>query len=314
MGRGEQGEWEFLLFRQDGVLTRGQARAYLSESALRHRVSSGRWRRLHRTIYLTSDTEPTEDQQMWAAVLAVGEGAVLAGTTALRHRYRISQRWGHGIHVLVPSSRRDKDAPVGVVVHRTTVLPEEDVHAMAAPPCTMPARSLVDAAQWARTDEQATAVVAAGFQRRLVNLADIEAVLGRLSRAKRRAVILRAARDAEGGSHSLAEIDYLRLNRRFGLPEPTRQHRRKDASGRQRYLDAYYEEYRVHVEIDGGQHLDVRTAWADMKRQNDLWVSGDRVLRFPAHTLRHHPDQVFTQIRAALHAAGWRDLGPRRSP
>ncbi|MEU8259313.1 hypothetical protein AB0C02_01635 [Micromonospora sp. NPDC048999] len=56
---------------------------------------------------------------------------------------------------------------------------------------------------------------------------------------------------------------------------------------------------------DGSQHLDPAHAWADMKRQNDLWVEGDRVLRFPTWALRAHPDEVVAQLRAALRAAGW---------
>lgn len=80
---------------------------------------------------------------------------------------------------------------------------------------------------------------------------------------------------------------------------------RRDSAGRRRYLDAYFEQWRVHVEVDGGQHLDPAHAWADMRRQNDLWVEGDRVLRFPAWVLRAHPEEVIAQLRAALRAAGW---------
>jgi len=62
----------------------------------------------------------------------------------------------------------------------------------------------------------------------------------------------------------------------------------------------------VHVEIDGGHHRDVAAWWADMKRQNDLWISGDRVLRFPSWIVRSRPAEVVTQVAAALRAAGWR--------
>jgi very-short-patch-repair endonuclease len=61
------------------------------------------------------------------------------------------------------------------------------------------------------------------------------------------------------------------------------------------------------VEIDGAQHLEVRAAWADMKRQNDLWITGVRVLRFPAWLVRTRPAEVLAQVRAALIAAGWTD-------
>ena len=83
------------------------------------------------------------------------------------------------------------------------------------------------------------------------------------------------------------------------------QHWRQDGAGRQRYLDAYFTGWGVHVEIDEGHHIDVQAWWADMQRQNALWILGDRVLRFPAWAVRHCADEVAAQIRAALLAAGW---------
>ena len=83
------------------------------------------------------------------------------------------------------------------------------------------------------------------------------------------------------------------------------QHPRLDATGRRRYLDAYFTDYALHVEIDGKHHTDVRQWWSDMKRQNSLWIAGDRVLRFPAWVVEAEPAETTTQLRAALLAAGW---------
>jgi very-short-patch-repair endonuclease len=46
--------------------------------------------------------------------------------------------------------------------------------------------------------------------------------------------------------------------------------------------------------------MDVEAWWADMRRDNDLTVSGYRVLRFPAFAVRDHPDVVAAQIADAL--------------
>ncbi|HKT02761.1 MAG TPA: DUF559 domain-containing protein, partial [Rugosimonospora sp.] len=89
------------------------------------------------------------------------------------------------------------------------------------------------------------------------------------------------------------------------LPRPVLQVRRRDAAGGTRYLDGYYERWRIHIEIDGGQHLAAGTYWQDMERQNNLWIAGDRVLRFPAWVIRDRPADVVAQVRAALRAAGW---------
>jgi very-short-patch-repair endonuclease len=243
----------------------------------------------------------------WIAVLAAGAGrpALLGGLSALE---TLGMRGfsTDGVHVLVPAGMRDKDGPPWVVVHRTARLAGPDINRMGSPPGTMAARSLVDAAQWARTDDRARSVIAAGFQQRLVGPDDMAQVLVRMPRARRRALIAQAVADAAGGVHSLPEREFVGLCRRGGLPEPTRQARRRDALGRQRYLDAYFEQWGLHVEIDGGQHMDVRHWWADMRRQNDLWIPGDRVLRFPAWAVRERPAEVLAQVRAALLAAGWR--------
>ncbi|WP_116511097.1 DUF559 domain-containing protein [Micromonospora sp. B006] len=304
MPRDFAGELSWLLFRQGRVLGAAQARRFLSEKAIRHRVASGRWQQVHPRVYVTHDGPVGATERRWVAVLAAGPAAMLGGLTA-------AQCWGLRryesplIHLLLPARHQTRALPPGVRIHRTTVLAPEDVLAVGQPRRTMPARSLVDAAQWAATDEEARAVIAAGFQQRLVWGEDLHRVLERLPRARRRRLILATATDAAGGAHSLAELDFLDLVRRSGLPEPSLQAVRRDATGRRRYLDVWFERWRVHVEVDGGQHLDPRTAWADMQRQNDVWATGDRVLRFPAWAVRNDPTRVITQLRAALRSAGW---------
>lgn len=302
---------DHLLFRQDGVISRRQAVRFLSVGELRHRVVSGRWQRLHTGVFLTNSGSVGPEHRRWCAVLAAGRGALLAGPTATE-LYGLRPAGSVTIHLLLPARRSCPILPPGVVAHRTSVLPRADVHRMALPVRTMPARSIVDAAQWAPSDDVACAVIAAGFQRGLVTLQEILAVLDRLPTARRRVLIARTAADAAGGSHSLAELAYLRHNRRLGLPSPTRQAARVDSAGRRRYLDVLYEPWGVHVEIDGTQHFSAEASWADMKRQNDLWVAGMTVLRFPTWLVRNNPDEVFAQVRKALHAAGWR-ANTRRS-
>ena len=90
------------------------------------------------------------------------------------------------------------------------------------------------------------------------------------------------------------------------LPTPRRQSVINDASGRRRYRDAHFEEWRLHVEIDGSQHMTADAWWRDMHRQNEMWIAGDRVLRFPAWAIRKDRDAIIDQIRRALIVAGWR--------
>ncbi len=267
-------ELTWLLFRQEDVISLGQALEHLSRKAIRHRVATGRWRQVHRAVFVAHNGPVGAAQFRWMAVLATGPASMLGGLTAAQAGglRGFSDRV---VHLLLPATSRRALLPPGVLAHRTTHLPGQDVVAVGQPPRTAAARSIVDAAQWATSDGMARAIVAAAFQQRLIGGGEMHEVLDRMPRLRRRRVILATARDAAGGAHSLAELDFLGLVRRAGLPEPTRQQVRRDAAGRRRYLDAYFDEWHVHVEIDGAQHLDPAHAWADMRRQNDLWIEGD---------------------------------------
>ncbi|RAO58671.1 hypothetical protein LUPAC06_02261 [Micromonospora saelicesensis] len=298
-------ELTWLLFHQEDVLSLEQARRHLSPKAIRHRVATGTWRQIHRAVFVAHNGPVSAGQLRWAAVLAAGPQAILGGLTAAQAG-GLRGFPGRPIHILLPASRRRGSLPAGVLAHRTVTLRDQDVLAVGQPKRTMPARSIVDAAQWASDDQQARTIIAAACQQGIVAGDDLSRIVERLPRVRRRQLMLATAADAAGGAHSLAELDFLGLIRRAGLPEPARQKIRYDSTGRRRYLDAYFEEWRVHVEIDGGQHIDPRAWWADMRRQNDLWIEGDRVLRFPAWVIRAHPDEVLRQILEALRAAGWK--------
>ncbi|WP_246158046.1 type IV toxin-antitoxin system AbiEi family antitoxin domain-containing protein [Catellatospora sichuanensis] len=303
--RDDSSDLDFLLFRQHDVLSRAQALAHYTDAAIRHRVAVGRWQRPRRGVYVLQPAPRDDDQRRWIAVLAGPPGTVTAGRTALT-QLGLRGFAVTAIHLLMPATVRDRDTPHDVIVHRARLLdPVADVHDLGSPPCTMPARSVVDAAQWARSDDEARAIVAATLQQRLVGPPEVRAVLARMSGVRRRPVITQAVNDAAGGAGSLPEAQFLALCRRGGLPRPKLQVSRRDTDGRQRYLDALFDQYGVHAEIDGAQHLDVRAYWADMRRQNALWVRGERVLRFPAWAVRNQPDEVLESVRAALRAAGW---------
>ncbi len=303
-----------LLDRQCGVIARWQALGLITEKALRHKVGSGRWRSVHRGVYLAYGGTLTDVQRWWIATLAVrpttndstvdGRSAHLAGTTALQALGLRGVR-SDRIHVLVAHSRR-VTMPAGVTLHRTTDLPSYDLHIRRQLPVTTPGRSVVDAAAWARSDDEAGLVIAASFQQRLVSASDIATVLNRRPAVRRRLLIIETARDCAEGSHSVGELGLVGLCRRARLPTPTRQLRRRDATGRIRFLDACFDDWKLVVEIDGAHHANVGQMWDDDVRQNDLQLAGYVVLRYPVFMVRTQPQRVVAEIRAALLAAGWR--------
>jgi hypothetical protein len=298
-------ELSWVLFRQRAVISRRQALAMMPEARLRRYVATGRWANPYRGIYVAHNGPLDDEQRVWIGILGAGHGwlAPLAGTSAL-FAWGLRGYEDQTVHVYVPKAMRRTRPPDFVMVHRTHTLVRADLPG-GSPPRTSASRAAIDAARWTYRDDRARAIIAAAFQQRLVDGPGMLATLGRLSRVRRRRLILETIQDAAGGTESISEQDFLRLCRRGGLPTPTRQAVVTDASGRRRYRDAYFKPWKVHVEIDGGLHMDVRSWWADMQRQNEMWVAGDRVLRFPAWAVRNEPDQVLATIRDALMAAGW---------
>jgi very-short-patch-repair endonuclease len=296
-----------LLRQQDGVIRTASALAWMSQRELRWRVTSGRWQRPCHGVLVAHSGPMTEEQQLWAAVLWAGPGAVLAGLTAARldglqgfaDRDTAADR---PVHLLVPAPRsvRRKPSGLAVVVHYSNMLGPADIHPLRVPPRTRIARSLVDAAAWTASDRGTQAVLAAGVQQRLVRVEDLRAVVARNQRLQRRAVISGTLDDIAGGAHALSELDFTRLLHRHRLPAPDRQARREDSTGRRRWLDAVWEAARLIVEVDGIHHMEASQYWADMDRDNDFTLNGYRVLRFPAFVVRHNPVYVAGKIRCAL--------------
>lgn len=267
-------------------------------------VESGRWQRPHSGVLVAHCGPLTPGQRLWADLLCAGPGAVVAGATALiLHGLR-------GIDpgppcLLVPHGRQVTDRR-DLRVHSSRRL-AEDVQLQPMPRRTRVARSAVDAARWASSQDQARLFVVAAVQQRLVRPGDVLGVVERLGNVRRRGLIEVTCAELAGGAQTLAEIDFGRLCRRFGLPKVSRQVERRDSRGRRRWLDAYFDEFAMVVEVDGAAHMGARQWWDDLARSNDLTVGGDSVLRFTSWQVREHPADVALVIARALRTRGWRE-------
>ena len=292
-----------LLVSQDDVATRAQLLRHLSEGQLAWKVGSGRWQVPHAGVVVAHSGPLTAAQQQWVDLLSCGHGAVLAGLTAAV----ADGLTGHEParpQILVPHRRQVTDRP-DLEVHSSTRLDDGNVHPARRPRRTRLARSLVDAASWATTDATARAILAAGVQQRLVRPTDLVAVAAPVRNLRRRRLILTTAADVAGGSHSLPELEFLRLCRRFGLPMPSRQVVRHDRHGRRRWLDVLFDAYGLVVEIDGMFHMSAAHWWDDMWRGNAHAVAREGLLRYPSFAVREQPAVVAAQVAAALRARGW---------
>jgi very-short-patch-repair endonuclease len=170
---------------------------------------------------------------------------------------------------------------------------------------TRPDVAGVRAALWAVSDRQATYLLTLVVQQGLATAEQLGSQALRIRRDRRRRLVHSTILDLLDGARSLGELDVVRELRRRGLPPPTRQVLRRDGANRY-YLDLYWEEYGLVVEVDGIHHAWADNVVGDALRQNSLVIASDRVLRLPLLGLRLEPDAFYDQIEEALVAGGWR--------
>lgn len=291
-----------LAARQESVVSRSQVYAAgVTRGQVRAMVRARRWR-LAGTHAIALHTGPLPRKaQFWAAVFEGGPRACLDGPAALEAaglQHVTTQR----IRVSVPRGARVRRSPA-VDVRQTRRLVAGDVVPVGVPR-TRPPTAAVRAALWAVSDAQAALYLTATVQQGLATVEQLAMAMLRVRRDKRRVLLHTVVLDLAGGSRSMSELDLVRGCRERGLPIPTRQAVRVTPSGR-RYVDAWWEDHDLVVEVDGVQHTWAQEQVDDALRHNELALEGRTVLRLPLLGLRVVPDEFFAQIEAALRANGW---------
>ncbi len=289
---------------QDDVVTLRQLYSIgLSRSEVRAELRARRWSRRGSQAVVVHNGPLLPRSRLWVAVLNAGADAALDGVSALQAAGL--ENFDSGvIHLSVSKGARYRRAR-GVRVHETRRRKSTDLASIGLPR-VKPGIAAVRGALWARTDRQAALVLSMAVQQRITSIDDVITAMSTIRRHRRRKFLLRVIGDITRGAQSIGELDFLAECRRRGLPSPSHQVRRELPSGRV-YLDVYWEEYGVVVEIEGSHHLVVGLAVADSLRQNELTIDHDRVLRIPVVGLRMAPDEFFEQIARLLRRQGWRD-------
>lgn len=278
----------------DDVLTTAEANRIHGRSAVRHRVATARWQRPTRGVIVTHGGPLTLDQRERVVLAACPPGSALAGLTAAT-RLGLRGFEPAEVHVVLPAGAKRPAARA--VVHWSTML-DEDVLGQRSPRMTTLERSVVDAASWAGAKEQSRVIVLAAFQQRLTNDRRMFGALSRRGPCRHRALIRQSILDAMGGIQSLPERDFDEVCALAGLPKPARQVRVEGAHGRY-YLDGWWEQFGLAVEIHGIPHLAVQQWSDDLHRTNELVIGGRRVLVFSSFAIRHQRDLVIDQLRRA---------------
>jgi hypothetical protein len=286
---------------QAGIVRADQLLVFgVSHATIRSNLAAGRWRRLSRGVIALHNGPLTSEQVTWFAVLDGGDDCVLAGLTAL-NGYGLQGFPVPRLQLAVPISGRPGRHEL-YVRRRSRRLDAAAIHPARRPRAMRREVALVDALEQLTLPLRGCALLAAVVQQRLLPASSVAGLLMAERTLARRALYLAVTRDIEGGSHSLLEIDFLKLARRAGVSPPVRQAVRTDHSGRRRYLDADFDTFAV--EVDGAVHLRPATWWDDMFRQNSIVLTGKPVLRFASVAVRLHPDAVIAQLREAW--ARWR--------
>ena len=279
---------------RDGVISRRELAALgLDRFAIRDMVSAGRWRILGRQAVCVHTGELSERAEWWRAVIEAGpEIAALDGVSALRAAGATNLK-AREIHLSVRHASRP--LPVrGVRIHQVRGWDRRDVNT-AGLPRVRPAVAAIRAAHWAVSDQQAALFLCVAVQQRIVAAETLQRTAARIRGRRRRAFIRRVVSDLVDGAHSLGELDFARLCRERGLPEPDRQVVRHGPRGKV-YLDVRWDAIRLVVEIDGSQHSQGLSVATDNLRANAVALRGDTVLRIDLVGLRVFQTAFMDQV------------------
>lgn len=243
-----------------------------------------------RQTILIGGANLSDRARLWQALWESGPGAVLDGSSALvaagMRGFRMDR-----IDVAMPRNQR-WHRHAGVRLHRRVELGPVTA---AGIPRIRPDLAAIHAAQWARTDREAMLLLCLVVQQRLVGPDRLLSAWRSVARSPRRRLLEVTIGDLCDGAHSLGELDFAGLCRRYGLPEPSRQVVRSLPGGRV-YLDVAWEDIGLVVEIDGGHHMLALNPIDDALRQNEVVLGDDRVLRIPVLGLRLTPARFMHQI------------------
>jgi putative AbiEi antitoxin of type IV toxin-antitoxin system len=257
---------------QHGVLTVEQLRgAGIDKYGVRDRVRAGRLHRLHRGVYAVKHRSLSWRGRWLAAVLAVGDGAVLSHSSAAALWEYLRPIRGP-VHVTVGATVHRTPRP-GIRIHRSRTLAARDVihrHGIAV---TSPARTI----------EDVRGELAPYLFRRALRQAELAGHrVPHLDRVKR--------------TRSDLELLFLGLCDDHGLPRPLVNRR---LHGHR--VDFYWPAEKLAVETDSWDYHRGSVAFED-DHDRDLELRGHGIAtrRYIGDQLEAAPEAVVADLREAL--------------
>ena len=270
-----------LVHRQHGRIARWQlVDLGFTADAIRHRIESGRLRKVRRGVYAVGRMDDTPEGRWMEVVLACGPAAVLSHESA-------AALWGlrpsRILEVTVPTYRREP----GVKVHRRP-LAERDVTHRTGIPVTSPIRTIVDLAT-RLPDGPLERCINEADQRYLATPVQIRAALDRYGK-QRGVARLRKLLDIRTFRFTRSDLErvFIPLATRAGLPIPLT---RVWLDGFE--VDFYWPDLDLVVETDGlTYHRTPQQQAEDLLRDQAHKAAGRECLRFSHGQIRFTPRHV----------------------
>lgn len=284
--------------RQHGIVTHRQlCRLGLTRSAIEHRRSGGRLRKLHRGVYALGHDQLRSDGVWLAGVLAYGDDARLGAATGLM-AWGLRDTLSVRVDVIVPTDAGISERRGTRLFRRPDLRSDECTWHHQIPITNVP-RTLLDAAMviegyaLRRATEQA-------FRRHGLTVAGLRRVLD-AHPGRTGASALRALADdfeAFGVTFTRSDLEAIALELflRAGVPRP---HINRYHGGRE--IDCRWPGHDLVVEIDGWETHQGRAKFvADRARARRHVLRGERFLAYTHYDLIRRPEVVAGEIAQIL--------------
>lgn len=287
--------------KQYGLMTHAQATsAGVNRMKLSRLVKRKVWEEVRPRVFRRAAKNQTEEQELVALCLWLGEGTLVSHRSAAR-------LLGLNLERKLPevTTGRHKARTIkGVICHRSDELTEDDRRKHSKIPMTNGARTIIDLASCLDEDQLAIVVEEAWrlkvappdwVQRRLKDLG----VRGRSAAAL--AEILADCANREKALESALEVRMWHLLRKAGMPTPRGGYEFRDDHGQPGRIDIAYPDEGIAIECDGFEHHGTREAFeTDRLRTQRLTALGWRVFQVSSKQLDEQPADVVKRVKEAL--------------
>jgi hypothetical protein len=288
--------------RQGGAFSFVQAlRLGFPRATISRRLSSGAWVRVHPGVYVVGGTPPSRLLDLWSAVLAAGDGAVVTHeSAALLHGAErlplrpITLTNPHGAHHHLE----------GVFVHQIDDLADHHRATWSSLPISTPGRAVVElgATQNADTIGRVADDLVRGGR---TTYAAIGAVLAQVARRGKPGIdkvmlVLDERGDGFVPPASELERSLFAVLDAGGLPAPVRQLPLPGRGPIHGIADGGYLDAQIVLEADGRRwHARLAAAKRDRERDAQVVRAGWVPLRFTWEQIVHDPGEVCAVVREA---------------